>query len=546
VSQQQRLCTILPVAIAVALVVVPAARAAEPAAIGQAAVERMIDLNKKAFADIRGQRFQAAKYWLAEALVISETAGLESDEMTARTYVHLAAVSLTGLKDREEAVKQFALALKINPNIAITAGLETPALRSAYLQAREQLDLPPNPDATDTDLAPVSTPLELRPALAEATASGHPAGGGTSETASNAASALDPDLPARVPVPLHCPLSFEIPSQRDLVVRCLTQKQQRKSSATFYYRAGGTALKYTALPMSRTPKGWLLAIVPGAQIVGNSLSYYVKAQLPGSPASLFLGRPEVPNALIITPTSVDAAEGDGSAGTSQVPATPARAPHAKRRQPGAIWFALGSGTGTAYHGREPVDSNTKFGATNAPIYVQSGFSPASMFQLEPELGYQLSQRFSISAMMRYQYAPKSGNAFTPAADEHPILTSSFAGFVRALVFLGNGGSLQPYLSAGAGLGTSFLAGVDRRCAANVCNLDHSDTLHGGWFGLTAGAGLLYSLGPSLGIFLDVKEIVTLSKVMALSEFNLGFAVAYDARRPATPKLADSTTGDSLQ
>jgi len=249
---------------------------------------------------------------------------------------------------------------------------------------------------------------------------------------------------------------------------------------------------------------------------------------------------------MITSPGVDATGGGGSARTSQAPATAAGAPHAKRRPPGAIWFALGGGTGTAYHGREPVDSNTKAAATNSPIYVQSGFSPTSMLQLEPELGYQLSQRLSISAMMRYQYAPKSGNAFTPAADEHPILTSSFAGFVHALVFLGNGGRLQPYLSAGAGLGTSFLASIDRRCAANVCTLDHSDTLHGGWFGLTAGAGLLYHLAPSLGIFLDVKEIVTLSKVMALSEFNLGFAVAYDARRPAAPKLADSTTGESLQ
>ena len=136
---QQRMFRVLAAVLAVVPIGVSSARAAEPAAIGQAAVDRMIDLNKKAYADIRDQHFQAAKYRLSEALVISETAGLEKDEMTARTYVHMAAVYLTGLGDREEAIQQFMLALRINPNITITPGLESPALKSGSEVSRSQI-----------------------------------------------------------------------------------------------------------------------------------------------------------------------------------------------------------------------------------------------------------------------------------------------------------------------------------------------------------------------------------------------------------------------
>jgi hypothetical protein len=165
-----------------------------------------------------------------------------------------------------------------------------------------------------------------------------------------------------------------------------------------------------------------------------------------------------------------------------------------------------------------------FGTSN-PLYVESGFSAATLFQLEPEIGYQLSERFSISALLRYQYAPMSGS-FTPEQGQHAVLTSALAGFVRTQFLFGGGGNFQPYLSGGAGLGRSFLAVIARRCDANLCALDHSDTLHGGSWGLSAGLGLLYHFSPSFGLLIDVKEIMTLPKVMALSEVNLGVEFAF--------------------
>lgn len=503
------------------------ARAAEPSALGQTPVERMIDLNRKAFTDIQSERFQAAKHWLTEALVISETAGLENDEMTARTYVHLAALYLTELEERAEAIRYFTLALKINPNITISPGLETPALKSAYLEAREEMGLPPNPDPTETETTPASkgtgapppaVPHLLPPAPVQGT--GQP----------------DPDLPARVPAPLHCSVPLEISAGQDLLIRCLTQKQQKRAEATLYFRSEGSSTKYAALPMAHSPKGWLLATIPGHQIQGRSLSFFVKAQLPGSAPLLYHGYPEAPKALLIK-APLPASEG---AATSPRPATaPVVGSGGPRlgRPVGAVWLALGGGTGTVYHGRAAVDTRTRTAGTTNPVYVDSGFSAATLLQIEPEIGYQLTPRLSLSVLLRYQYAPSAGATFVPAEGQKAILTSAFAGFARAQVWFGGGDRFQPYASIGAGGGRSFLAVIGKRCPPGQCGLDHSDTLHGGPVGLTAGLGLVYRFSPRFGLVLEVKEIVTLPKVMALTEFGLGVEIVHDFRAPAPSRPA---------
>ena len=556
---QQRMFRVLAAVLAVVPIGVSSARAAEPAAIGQAAVDRMIDLNKMAYTDIAEGHFRAAKYRLTEALVISETAGLENDEMTARTYLHLAVVFLTGLKDREEAVNQLMLALRINPNITITPGLGSPALRSAYLQAREQMELPPNPDTTAPPLSQVTAATQTS-AQAPASASEKflPPPTEKEDTARqpfrepNALAIKDPDLPARVPSPLYCPLPFDIPAGEDFVLRCLTQKQQRKSSATFYFRPKGASEGDVALPMERSPKGWLVAIVPGRVVQGTSLPYYVKAQIPGSQEELYLGHPEAPNALMIRSlTSPDATEDDAedaaarpvadAEATTAWPAARENARPSRLRAPGSFWIALASGTGAVYHGYEAVDSNTKVLNTDTTVHVRSGFSPATIFQLEPEVGYQVSKRFSVSAMGRYQVAPKDSSGYKPSIGEHAILTSAFAGFVRAQFAFINKGGFQAYASGGAGLGTSFLGIAGKHCETTSCPLDHGDTLHGGPVALTAGAGAIYHLDPRFGIFVEIKEIATLPKVMALTEVSVGLAYAHKFQHSNDQKSARSTS-----
>jgi hypothetical protein len=61
-------------------------------------------------------------------------------------------------------------------------------------------------------------------------------------------------------------------------------------------------------------------------------------------------------------------------------------------------------------------------------------------------------------------------------------------------------------------------------------LPHSDTLHGGALGLTAGLGAAYFFSNRVGIFVEAKEIVTLPKVLALTEINMGLALSFRVRR----------------
>jgi hypothetical protein len=51
--------------------------------------------------------------------------------------------------------------------------------------------------------------------------------------------------------------------------------------------------------------------------------------------------------------------------------------------------------------------------------------------------------------------------------------------------------------------------------------------------------LIYRFSPSFGLVVDVKEIMTVPKVMALTEFNLGFEFAHAFHTQSAPRRADS-------
>jgi len=52
-------------------------------------------------------------------------------------------------------------------------------------------------------------------------------------------------------------------------------------------------------------------------------------------------------------------------------------------------------------------------------------------------------------------------------------------------------------------------------------------------GLLLGVGAIYHFSRNVGVFVDVNEILTLPKFMALTEINIGLAVAYKRPKNAT-------------
>jgi opacity protein-like surface antigen len=129
------------------------------------AVNEVVSLNKQAYKALRARKYDTAKNLLLQALVIGKDARLDAHDSLARTYIHLAVVVLGRQRDRDRVVRVFHQALNINPNITITPGLESPILKSAYLQARKEMGLPPRPDLSAP--APTALPSSDAPSRPE-------------------------------------------------------------------------------------------------------------------------------------------------------------------------------------------------------------------------------------------------------------------------------------------------------------------------------------------------------------------------------------------
>src|SRR3954469_17331113 len=104
----------------------------------QAAIEKLVQMNKKALEDFDTLEWDAAKRTLLEALVFGKKSGLDNHPVMARTYVHLGAVYVTGLKDRQNGLQSFARALDIDPSIKLSRAMSTPDLEEAFADAARQ------------------------------------------------------------------------------------------------------------------------------------------------------------------------------------------------------------------------------------------------------------------------------------------------------------------------------------------------------------------------------------------------------------------------
>jgi hypothetical protein len=512
-------------------------RAANDKAPGadDAAATHLARLNKKALAQLQSRQFDAAKETLLEALVLGKESGLAQSPSMVRTYVELAALYLGAEKSRDKAVNQLLMALTIDRDFVLPKDLESPSLKSAYLMARRQAGAAQAGAMEGAQARPAAKPSEP-PAAAVATEETAAASANQEPTTVTrrgrgghaiTVAVADPDPPARVPAPLFCPLPFEIPPGEPMIVRCLTQKQPKKSTAVLHYRAEGAASEeFVVVPMSRSPKGWLQATIPGDAIKSKSLAYYIQARV--SDQILTLGRPDAPSSFLVKEGADASFDPDRENILDRLNLATADEEdtfHYHRRQAGAIWFSLAGGSGAAYHGTEAVDTGDR-ASDGTPIRSLAGFTGAGLLQTELEVGYQWTKRLSVSLMGRYQVAPSNSSGYTGTA----IRTQALAGYLRARYAFLTLGNFQAHGSAGLGGGTNFLVVVGKQCDADnptaTCRLTHSDTLHGGPLGVLVGLGAAYHVSRNIAIVVDVNEIGTLPKFMALTEVNLGLAFAF--------------------
>jgi hypothetical protein len=521
-------------------------------------VSKVVEINKQALANIQAGKFDAARDALWNAVTVLTDAGLAEHEISARTHVHLAAVYLTGFKDKSKAVRQFVMALKINPNIKITPQVDTPELTEAMDTARIQM------------AGGGSAPSKATPAAAE------PAEPPRKAHVARKVEDEEPSPPSKVKDPLFCPLATEVPPNEDIMVRCVTQKKSRQASATLFYREAGSE-NFTPLPMVRSHKGWLAATVPGSAVTGTAFSFYISANIPGG-KDASLGSADSPTLLPIVSgaspmnNTLLASLLHGQSSTTATAEVDDSAPlkeitdqykvdedlrKYRRRHVGSVFVGVGGGMGMTYH--QSVKAAGSFNDANGKkldsLGVGAGTNPASLFQLLPEIGYVVSETFAISLQGRLQYLPFDSSGLAPGSVKPPTL--AMAGFLRGQYNFFTIANFQSFVSLAVGGGPHvFMGNIPKSCDTSDksdqwlqqnpwCTKgikDHSNVVLSGPIAAAAGIGFLYHLTRNLGFWLEARGMSSVSPIMFLGEVNAGLSVALKFDKSAPPPSKEGEGG----
>jgi hypothetical protein len=531
----------------------------------QIALSKAIEINKQALAQLQAGKYEAAREVLWAAVAVLSDAKLGEHEIAAQTHVHLAAVYMTGFNDRNKAIRQFVMALKIDPDITITPQIETAALDDAFDAARSQVGLAPRARQAAPATAPV---VEVRPTQASGSSDSSVDTTVGDRSGLRAEKRLldreEPAPPAIVPAPLFCPLPSDLPPQQDLIVRCITQEQPQASSATLFYRGSGAG-GFTPLPMVRSARGWLTATVPAAEVKGSMFQLYLEANVPGAKEPLGIGSAQSPHQMPIVEGAAPVNNAalalllQGTETRARTPPTVAESqrtstqlqgdesvPDNHRRPAGSLFFSLGGGAfGQTYHGSVKLDSHDydPSSPVGSSLRLTGGRSPASNFQLVPEIGYQFSDRFALSLQIRYQDTPSStSEMWFPNSGVSAPPTYALAFFLRGQYAFFAWNDLQFFASGVAGGGPRTFLGYlpKRECALQLQPFDcragtgHSDTVSGGPVAFGAGAGATYHISRAFAAWAEVRGITSLAPVMELVEYNAGIAVAHDLATDVPP------------
>jgi hypothetical protein len=371
-------------------------KAADPA-------QSLVELNKKALTELDTGEFDVARDSLLEAVRVAEGGALQQDKMTARTYVHLGAVTFLGFKDRRGALKYFGKAKEIRPDIQLTPSLETPALIELFAKAApgdtgEEVAKPaakPKAAPKPVSTLPLATPAPL--------------------PASPASAPTPPkeiDIPAVLPSDLYCPLVEEGIENHEVQIRCAANPSLKADRILLYYRASG-APTYGVAAMQTGDRGWQVASIPEDQVKGESLQYYCEARDISDNIVATSGQEDMPNPIMVKPDTagpVVARMGDGKGdgedpidGIKKDQENAERERYIHRRRKGAFWIGMGGGTGYGHH------LASRYEWRNDAEPVKAGNRMVGTFTLYPELGYMIGDHFGLAAQVRYEYISITGS-----------------------------------------------------------------------------------------------------------------------------------------
>jgi len=513
-------------------VVLPAARAL---AEDQAAVDKLVQMNKKALGDYDTLEWDSAKRTLLDALVAGKKAGLDNHPVMARTYVHLAAVYITGFKDRNKAMQSFARALEIDPTIQLSKGIETAEVNAAFAEAQRKAGGGGGGGGSDDSAQAAPTKRKHRGPVMEGDTPA-PEHARRKPSSDEDDDGGEPDLPAHIAA-LDCPTPDEAIIDKPLILRCAVAPSLPVASVWLLYRAPGKE-DYTEVAMSKTPKGWLQAKVPKKAVDGKSFQFYFEGRNAAGKPVVANGGSDSPNIVLVVEEEskheVSKAKSgseedenpleDQSEGGSRTPRL--HLGHLDKAREGLDtrygkrkwWIGIGLGSGYGYakgNGFEAVNKSPDPAFHALKDEFVAGLAWAGLGHLAPEFGYQLNPDMALAVEGRLQWTGQ------PAKYSDYAAKAAIAVLAK-LMFFTKQAQLRFFGSVLAGGGDFRL--VVYPAAGQATDSDFKDTVLGGYGLAGLGGGVYYEATKAISLVAEVNALAGLPTFSAVVDLNLALQI----------------------
>jgi hypothetical protein len=533
--------------ISYALAIAVASFAGNALAQDQAAIEKLVQMNKKALDDYDTLEWESAKKTLLDALMAGKKAGLDNHPVMARTYVHLGAVYITGFRNRDKAIQSFSRALEIDPAIQLSRGIATQEVNDAFSEAKRARggggtgtggEQPPPPPKKNGRKGPVMESDE-KPASPPPPKKKQPSTLSTSEEDEEE----ERDLPVKFKAALDCPNQDEAIIDRPAVLRCAVSPNLPVSVAKMYLMyLEPKKEKYTELQMTKTPKGWWKGKIPKKTVTGTSVSYYFEGRDASGKPVVRNGEESSPNHLLVmeeaayiklkerefgkdveNPLDVKTGEvGENLLGHRREDIG-TNVNFGNRKW----WIGLGAGTGFGYakgKGLEAVNRSTDAFHNLAAEFVPGG-AFAGLLHLAPEVGYQISPNVAISVEGRFQYIPQ------PAQYSRFAATGALSGLVKIMRYTKQA-QIRFFGTAIAGGGEGFrftVYPVDPGLHPELSQVqDFKDTVLGGPIIAGAGVGMYYEATKRMAVVLEAHGLAGFPTFSFVADGNLALQINFYA------------------
>jgi hypothetical protein len=333
--------------------------------------------------------------------------------------------------------------------------------------------------------------------------------------------------PARVKGIFHEPL-VDGKAGEPLTVKAAVEPALGADRVVLAYKPEG-ASDFLARDMEVDDGGWHVARIPQVATTGASVSYYVEARDAA-------GKPVANNGSAAEPHVVsfgDARPDPGARVASGAADEPdgVRARERRGALANPFWVALAIGGGGGRTSGSPEVNPRNNGGQ--PIKF-SGFAPAQLLHIAPEVGYALSQNLVLSLQGRFQVvtgATKVVGSKCGSEQEDGVCEpakGAIAVLGKATWHFGPPGGLRPFVAFAAG-------GGQIRHLVNLENLTDCgdsgreqcvDTIASGSVLLGPAGGISYAVSDTLRLLASVNTLLALPDSALNFDVNLGVGASF--------------------